>query len=109
MSTDESSSSVADQEDDSGGMNSADAPSFCAGTDKITSLDMDNLTSDAAGEAVMAIDQVYGNLPTSLHAGTGPLLDFLMQFATMGTEGSNVPTEHKTALAELNAWISQNC
>ena len=91
----------------SDGSDESEMAAYCVNEAPLKSLDLATMTSDEAGEASMALDAVYSGLPTSMHKGAGPLLDYLMQYATMGGNGNGAPYE--AALADVQKWFATNC
>ena len=85
----------------------ADKPAYCSLQPILIATDMTALTNAQATKASTAIDSVYSDLTAEMKPHAGPLLDFLVQWATMG--GGDVNQTYIDHMNELTGLLSADC
>jgi hypothetical protein len=79
---------------------------YCGASDELADLSFDTLTNDQASAAATALDSVYTSFPDLMKKHAGPLLDFFLQFQSMGGTANE---EYDGHLSDLNEFLSDNC
>ena len=79
---------------------------YCGASDELEGLSFSTLTKEQASAAAKALDAVYAGFPDNMKPHAGPLLDFFIQFQSMGGTANQEYVDH---LAELNGFLYSNC
>ena len=79
---------------------------YCEAQDELADLSFASLTEAQASAASTVLDSVYTTFPADMKPHAGPLLDFFLQFQSMGGTANE---EYDVHLSELNKFLAENC